>query len=125
MPPDVGLSLRSEEWHGIGDGHGHLHARQVVVEAGGRRAAARTRTVSAVVAGGGWWCRCRRPAGGSTARSARSETGDDAVTTQVRNGPRMVVRCPDWPVVAAGCALDEPGGGLLRQPCRRLVARGS
>ena len=43
--PDVGLSLASEEWHGIGDGHGHLYARQVVVEAGGRRAAARARRV--------------------------------------------------------------------------------
>jgi hypothetical protein len=40
---DVELTIRSEEWQGIGDGHGHLHARQVIVEAGGRRAAARTR----------------------------------------------------------------------------------
>jgi hypothetical protein len=43
--PDVELSIRSEEWQGIGDGHGHLHARQVVVEAGGRRAASRARCV--------------------------------------------------------------------------------
>jgi hypothetical protein len=42
---DVELAIRSEEWHGIGDGHGHLHARQAIVEAGGRRAAARTRRV--------------------------------------------------------------------------------
>jgi hypothetical protein len=52
---DVELSIRSAEWHGIGDGHGHLHARQVVVEADGRRAAARTRRVSLWLpaAGGG------------------------------------------------------------------------
>ncbi len=42
---DVELAIRSEEWHGIGDGHGHLHVRQAIVEAGGRRAAARTRRV--------------------------------------------------------------------------------
>jgi hypothetical protein len=52
---DVELTIRSEQWHGIGDGHGHLHARQVIVEAGGRRAAARTRRVSLWLpaAGGG------------------------------------------------------------------------
>jgi hypothetical protein len=43
--PDVGLSVVGEEWHGIGDGYGHLRARQVVVETGGRRAAARARRV--------------------------------------------------------------------------------
>jgi hypothetical protein len=43
--PDVGLSLVSSQWHGIGDGHGHLRARQVVIEASGRRAAARARQV--------------------------------------------------------------------------------
>src|SRR5262245_4757508 len=42
---DVELTIRCEEWHGIGDGHGHLHARRVIVEAGGRRAAVRTRRV--------------------------------------------------------------------------------
>ena len=42
---DVELTIHGEEWQGIGDGHGHLRARQVVVEAGGRRAAARTRRV--------------------------------------------------------------------------------
>jgi len=44
--PDVELSVVSGKWHGIGDGHGHLSVRQVVVEADGRRAAARTRRVS-------------------------------------------------------------------------------
>ncbi len=44
--PDIGLSLASEQWHGIGDGHGHLSARHVVVDMHGRRAAARARQVS-------------------------------------------------------------------------------
>lgn len=41
--PDVSLSIARAEWFGIGDGHGHLQARKIVVEAGGRRAAARAR----------------------------------------------------------------------------------
>lgn len=41
--PDVRLSIVRSEWEGIGDGHGHLQARRVTIEAGGRRAAARTR----------------------------------------------------------------------------------
>jgi hypothetical protein len=40
---DVRLSIVQAEWEGIGDGHGHLHARRVVIETTGRRAAARTR----------------------------------------------------------------------------------
>ena len=44
--PDIDLSLASEQWHGIGDGHGHLSARHVVVDMHGRRAAARARQVS-------------------------------------------------------------------------------
>ena len=43
--PDVGLSLAGSEWHGIGDGHGHLRARHVIVEATGRRSASRARRV--------------------------------------------------------------------------------
>jgi len=52
---DTELSIASAAWHGIGDGHGRLRARQVVVEAGGRRAAARARRVSLWLpaAGGG------------------------------------------------------------------------
>jgi hypothetical protein len=52
---DVELAIRNEEWQGIGDGHGHLRARQVIVEACGRRAASRTRRVSLWLpaAGGG------------------------------------------------------------------------
>jgi len=41
--PDVSLSVVRATWHGIGDGHGHLRAREVVVEASGRRGAARPR----------------------------------------------------------------------------------
>ena len=53
--PDVTLSITGEEWHGIGDGHGHLRARHVDVEATGRRAAARARQASLWLpaAGGG------------------------------------------------------------------------
>ena len=39
--PDVRLSITRAEWHGIGDGHGHLQSRRVTVETEGRRGAAR------------------------------------------------------------------------------------
>lgn len=41
--PDVMLAVTGSAWEGLGDGHGHLRARRVVVEAGGRRAHARPR----------------------------------------------------------------------------------
>jgi hypothetical protein len=41
--PDLRLSITRAEWIGLGDGHGHLRARRVVVEADGRRGAARPR----------------------------------------------------------------------------------
>lgn len=53
--PDVHLRITRAEWHGIGDGHGHLQSRRVTVEAGGRRGAARARQVELWLpaAGGG------------------------------------------------------------------------
>lgn len=41
--PDVRLTVTASMWEGLGDGHGHLRARRVVVEADGRRAHARPR----------------------------------------------------------------------------------
>lgn len=60
--PDLVLTASAGSWVGLGAGHGHLAARQVVVEVTGRRAAARPRRgrlwlpgpgggVAAVVAG--------------------------------------------------------------------------
>lgn len=40
---DVGLTITSAAWEGLGSGHGHLRARRVTIEAGGRRDAARPR----------------------------------------------------------------------------------
>lgn len=40
--PDLCLRTVAADWEGLGDGHGHLRARRVTVEASGRRAAART-----------------------------------------------------------------------------------
>lgn len=40
---DVGLTVVDATWEGLGEGHGHLRARRVTVEAGGRREAARPR----------------------------------------------------------------------------------
>lgn len=40
---DVRLATERAEWHGIGDGHGHLTGRAVDVVAGGRGAASRPR----------------------------------------------------------------------------------
>lgn len=43
--PEVRLTVTDAEWQGVGDGHGHLQARRVVVTAEGRGAAARQRQV--------------------------------------------------------------------------------
>ena len=40
---DVTLDVVDAAWEGLGEGHGHLRARRVTVEAGGRREAARPR----------------------------------------------------------------------------------
>lgn len=40
---DVTWQVTAAEWEGLGQGHGHLQARKVTVEAGGRRDAARPR----------------------------------------------------------------------------------
>lgn len=40
---DVALTVTDASWEGVGEGHGHLRARRVTVEAGGRRDAARPR----------------------------------------------------------------------------------
>ena len=42
---DVRLTTERPEWHGLGDGHGHLTGRTVDVVAGGRGAASRQRRV--------------------------------------------------------------------------------
>jgi hypothetical protein len=42
-PTDVTLTVSGGRWDGLGDGHGHLRRRQVVVEAAGRGRAARSR----------------------------------------------------------------------------------
>jgi hypothetical protein len=43
---DVRLGVAASRWEGLGDGHGHLRARQVDVVAQGRGAAARERRVT-------------------------------------------------------------------------------
>jgi hypothetical protein len=40
---DIRLTVGRAEWMGLGEGHGHLRARKVEVEAGGRRGASRPR----------------------------------------------------------------------------------
>jgi hypothetical protein len=42
---DVRLTTERPEWHGLGDGHGHLTGRTVDVSSGGRGAASRERRV--------------------------------------------------------------------------------
>ena len=42
---DVRLTVADGRWEGLGDGHGHLRARQVEVVVGGRRAAGRQQRV--------------------------------------------------------------------------------
>ena len=36
-PIDLSLGGRSQQWEGLGDGHGHLQGRRLLVEVGGRR----------------------------------------------------------------------------------------
>ncbi len=43
---DMNLSCTTDEWLGIGEGHGYLRFRRMTVDAVGRRSAARTRSVS-------------------------------------------------------------------------------
>ncbi len=45
LEADLRLALTTVGWEGLGDGHGHLRARRVRVEATGRRRAARPRVV--------------------------------------------------------------------------------
>ncbi len=40
-PPDLRLEITDARWQGVGEGHGYLRARHVVVRASGRRIAAR------------------------------------------------------------------------------------
>jgi hypothetical protein len=42
---DASLTVVATEWHGLGQGHGHLRARRATVEAGGRRGLDRPRRV--------------------------------------------------------------------------------
>jgi hypothetical protein len=53
--PDLRLTVTQSRWEGLGDGHGHLRSRHVVVEAEGRRAHARPRRAELLLpaAGGG------------------------------------------------------------------------
>ncbi len=37
-PVDLSLTGRSQKWDGLGEGHGHLRSRRLLVEVGGRRA---------------------------------------------------------------------------------------
>jgi hypothetical protein len=50
---DLVLTVRSPRWLGVGEGHGRLAARQVVVEAIGRREAARARRAELLLPGEG------------------------------------------------------------------------
>jgi hypothetical protein len=50
---DLVLTLRSPRWLGVGEGHGRLAAREVVVEATGRREAARVRRAELLLPGDG------------------------------------------------------------------------
>jgi len=37
-PVDLAVTGRSQQWEGLGEGHGHLRGRRLLVEVGGRRA---------------------------------------------------------------------------------------
>jgi hypothetical protein len=49
----VNLRVTAQQWHGLGDGHGYLKAREVQVQALGRGAAARPRTTNVWLPGVG------------------------------------------------------------------------
>lgn len=64
---DLRVSVVGSRWQGVGQGHGHLEARRVVVEVTGRRGAARSRQVDL-------WLPVPAP-GAPTSRPAPPETG--------------------------------------------------
>jgi hypothetical protein len=45
LPSDLRFTVTAAEWHGLGEGHGHLAARQVAITVDGRRQASRPRHV--------------------------------------------------------------------------------
>ena len=110
---DVQLEVTRARWEGLDDGHGHLQARKVRVAGGGRGEAAQPRRVDLWLPGpGGEVARPRAPV-------VASRPVDDAPLAEVRPAPRrgltrggavrtLVVRCADWPIVAAGVPLDVP-----------------
>lgn len=51
QPLDVTLAVEPGSWVGIGEGHGHLRARPVVITATGRRSMARPRRVEVLLPG--------------------------------------------------------------------------
>jgi len=69
LEADLRLTVVAAQWQGLGDGHGHLQARRLTVEASGRRRAARPRRAEL-------WL--PDPDGGLTAIVPRREARDQA-----------------------------------------------
>jgi hypothetical protein len=77
---ELRLEVTSSTWHGLGDGHGHLTARQVTVEATGRATDGVRRTTRLWLPG---------PDGSITPVDAGSESVDEHVET-VGVGPEVI-----------------------------------
>jgi hypothetical protein len=101
-PADLRLALTASDWHGLGQGHGHLQSRRVEVLVAGRGAAARERRALL-------WL----PApDGTIAAATRVGSGGPTGLTLAGEGdaPAGEGRLPELPLPGEGVAAAEAGG---------------
>ena len=106
---DVSLTVAATAWEGLGQGHGHLRARRVVVEAAGRRGADRPRRAELWLPGPGGVLAAAPPTPSPRCgRRVPPPVPDPHRVVTAPSGTLVLHVAPDWPVVAAGAAPDEP-----------------
>ena len=123
---EVRLTTREPAWSGVGEGHGHLRARRILVEAhrGSGTAAAR----GAVVPGRGpdlpprRGARRRSPGGVEVARSASHE-GPGRLVSGLAGGRRAGRRGAAHPPAGGGVQRQHRAGVQRRRPHRRRTPR--
>ena len=117
-PADLRLAVTASAWHGLGQGHGNLQARQIEVAATGRGAAARERrallwlpspdgtiTPAAAPAAMDTWVGPEGPAGPTLAGEGDAPAGEDRSPEADR--PVGEGRSP-WAGGAVGRSLEVP-----------------
>jgi hypothetical protein len=92
---DLELTCSSRRWRGLGDGHGHLGEREVVVRAIGRGSAARSRAVRLLLPGWGGAVRS------APEPSVADFAGQGGATRALDRTLEAVDGAAGWPDVAA------------------------